>query len=54
MSTAHRDIKPHNLLIKNGVIKVADWGTGKLKQVKFINSLNDDYIGSPAYIFFFK
>jgi serine/threonine protein kinase len=28
----HRDLKPSNILIKDNKIKIADFGTSKLKQ----------------------
>ncbi|XP_055348526.1 cyclin-dependent kinase 5-like [Paramacrobiotus metropolitanus] len=30
MAVAHRDIKPQNILIKNAVVKIADFGLGKV------------------------
>ena len=25
----HRDIKPQNIYVKNGIIKIGDWGTSR-------------------------
>jgi serine/threonine protein kinase len=29
--TSHRDIKPQNILFKNGVSKISDWGLSKVE-----------------------
>lgn len=34
----HRDIKPHNLLIKDGIIKISDFGEAKIMMQKMINN----------------
>lgn len=43
----HRDLKPQNILLKNGIVKIADFGLAK----KF---LNNDYcqtfVGTPSHM----
>ena len=40
----HRDLKPTNILLKDGVVKIADFGLAK----KFINTeLTQTFAGSP-------
>ena len=43
----HRDIKPHNILIKNGVIKISDFGFAKAFEK---NELITTFCGSPLYM----
>jgi len=43
----HRDIKPHNILIKNGVIKISDFGFAKSFEK---NELITTFCGSPLYM----
>lgn len=46
----HRDIKPHNImLLKNGVIKVTDFGIAKLPNTETI-SMTEKAIGTVYYI----
>ena len=44
----HRDIKPDNILIKNGIIKIADFGFAKEADKK--NTLMETLCGSPLYM----
>ena len=39
LAVAHRDIKPQNVLVKNGVVKIADFGLGKIMFEKAAVSL---------------
>ncbi len=46
----HRDIKPQNIMmLKNGVIKVADFGIAKLPNAETV-TMNDKAIGTVFYI----
>lgn len=44
----HRDIKPQNILIKNGVLKISDFGLSKIFNNE--NDLTMTLCGSPYYI----
>ena len=44
----HRDIKPENILIKDNIIKIADFGFAK--EIKNYNNLMDTICGSPLYM----
>ncbi|GAU88797.1 hypothetical protein RvY_01431 [Ramazzottius varieornatus] len=39
LAVAHRDIKPQNVLVKNGIVKIADFGLGKIMFEKAAVSL---------------
>ena len=41
----HRDIKPSNILIKDNTVKIADFGTSKLKEGKELRTL----VGTPLF-----
>ena len=43
----HRDIKPHNILVKDGVIKISDFGFAKAFEK---NELITTFCGSPLYM----
>ena len=43
----HRDIKPHNILIKDGIIKISDFGFAKAFEK---NELITTFCGSPLYM----
>lgn len=43
----HRDIKPHNILIKNGNVKISDFGFAKAFEK---NELITTFCGSPLYM----
>ena len=45
---AHRDLKPQNILIKDGIIKLCDFGFAKQlsASTQFMNSIR----GTPLYI----
>lgn len=43
----HRDIKPHNILIKDGIIKISDFGFAKSFEK---NELITTFCGSPLYM----
>lgn len=47
MNIVHRDIKPKNILIKNGVLKIADFGLAKKMKKK---EMSDTVCGSPLYM----
>jgi serine/threonine-protein kinase ULK/ATG1 len=43
----HRDLKPQNILIKHGVVKIADFGLAK----KFMNSeFFQTFVGTPSHM----
>ena len=42
----HRDIKPSNILLKDNKIKIADFGTSKLKQE---NEIIRTLVGTPLF-----
>ncbi len=42
----HRDIKPSNILLKDNKIKIADFGTSKLKQE---NEMIRTLVGTPLF-----
>lgn len=44
----HRDIKPENILIKNDIIKIADFGFAK--ETEDYNKISDTICGSPLYM----
>jgi serine/threonine-protein kinase ULK/ATG1 len=44
----HRDIKPDNILINNGTIKIADFGF--CKPLENANELAQTMLGSPIYM----
>ncbi len=47
----HRDIKPQNILVlKDGIIKVTDFGIAKLPENKKGETIVDDAIGTASYI----
>ncbi|MBC7195056.1 MAG: protein kinase, partial [Caldisericia bacterium] len=47
----HRDIKPENIFIlRNGVVKLSDFGIAKIKDFASTVSLGTSIIGTPAYI----
>ena len=41
----HRDIKLENIMVKNNIYKIADFGVSKF--LKEEDDLTDTYIGSP-------
>ena len=41
----HGDIKPDNILISNGIVKITDFGLAKS-----LNDISNDYYGSPFYL----
>ena len=43
----HRDVKPHNILIKDGIIKISDFGFAKAFEK---NELITTFCGSPLYM----
>jgi serine/threonine protein kinase len=45
LGVAHRDIKPQNIFITNGQVKIGDWGSSKLIQNPF-NTLT----GTPVFL----
>ncbi len=46
----HRDVKPANILIDNGVYKIADFGFAKNIKNNFNTTLMKSYVGSPYYM----
>ena len=46
----HRDLKPQNILVKNDVIKISDFGLAKEIQKDTANLLKQTYCGSPLYM----
>jgi serine/threonine protein kinase len=42
----HRDLKPGNILLKDGIIKIADFGTSKI----ISNKSNNTLCGTPMYV----
>lgn len=49
--TFHRDIKPDNILIKFGLTKLADFGTGKkVNTVQSLRSIGQTIIGTPVFL----
>ena len=44
----HRDLKPDNILIHNGAIKIADFGFSKM--LKSPTDLAQTMLGSPIYM----
>lgn len=44
----HRDIKPDNILFKEGTLKLADFGF--CKKLKFADDLTQTSLGSPLYM----
>jgi serine/threonine protein kinase len=44
----HRDIKLENIMFKNNIYKIADFGSSKI--LASVNDLTDTYIGSPNTI----
>jgi serine/threonine protein kinase len=44
----HRDIKPDNILVHNGNIKIADFGF--CKPLEHANELAQTMLGSPIYM----
>lgn len=42
----HRDIKPSNILLKDNTIKIADFGTSKMKQE---NEMIRTLVGTPLF-----
>ncbi len=44
----HRDLKPDNILINNGILKLADFGFCKPLESK--NDLAQTMLGSPIYM----
>ena len=47
----HRDLKPHNILIKNNIIKISDFGLAKeVSNITNKNVLKHTYCGSPMYM----
>lgn len=45
---AHRDIKPQNILLKNGVVKICDFGFSSI--INDENNLSSTICGSPLYM----
>lgn len=47
----HRDIKPDNILLHNGVCKIADFGLGKiLTDYDYDDTKTHTLCGSPNYM----
>lgn len=46
----HRDLKPQNLLIHDGVVKIADFGFSKVIEFNMEEPLLRTYAGSPLYM----
>ena len=44
----HRDIKPPNALVKNNIVKVADFGFAKKVDMTGRHKLTE-FVGSPLY-----
>lgn len=44
----HRDLKPDNILLHNGTIKIADFGFSKM--LKSPTDLAQTMLGSPIYM----
>lgn len=45
----HRDLKPTNILIHNGIYKIADFGVARTEQMHK-SIVNNDLIGVPIYM----
>ena len=41
----HRDLKPSNILLKGNIIKIADFGTSKIKSENELRTL----VGTPLF-----
>ena len=51
LKIAHRDLKPHNLLIDNNVLKISDFGLAKEYTSGNLDiDLKQTYCGSPMYM----
>lgn len=46
----HRDLKPQNLLMHDGVLKIADFGFSKVLESNMEEPLLRTYAGSPLYM----
>jgi serine/threonine-protein kinase ULK/ATG1 len=44
----HRDIKPDNILLKSGQLKLADFGF--CKKMQSVEDLTQTILGSPVYM----
>jgi len=46
LNIAHRDIKPDNIFIHNGIYKIADFGFARFYKQ---NVMMESFVGTPLY-----